>query len=79
MPSAADLFVLGLSTLSLYYACFYLRQKGALRAAPCPPGPKGYPIIHNLLDIPTRHPWEIYAELGKKYGMIEALFNGTFY
>jgi len=36
---------------------------------PYPPGPKGYPIIQNLFDLPLKTPWEGYAALSKKYGM----------
>ena len=35
---------------------------------PYPPGPKGYPIIKNLLDVPTDKPWLTYHEWGKTYG-----------
>ena len=33
-----------------------------------PPGPKGLPIIGNLLDLPTEKQWVTYTEWGKKYG-----------
>ncbi|KAJ3571117.1 hypothetical protein NP233_g3953 [Leucocoprinus birnbaumii] len=35
---------------------------------PLPPGPKGYPIIDNLLDFPTVRPWLVYDEWLKTYG-----------
>ncbi|KXN89170.1 O-methylsterigmatocystin oxidoreductase [Leucoagaricus sp. SymC.cos] len=35
---------------------------------PLPPGPKGYPIIDSLFDIPTNKPWLVYNEWTKKYG-----------
>ena len=35
---------------------------------PYPPGPKGYPIINNLFDMPIEDPWAAHAELAKKYG-----------
>ncbi|KAF5354017.1 hypothetical protein D9756_007058 [Leucocoprinus leucothites] len=35
---------------------------------PLPPGPKGYPIINNLLDFPTYKPWLVYDKWFKTYG-----------
>ena len=33
-----------------------------------PPGPKGWPIIGNLFDMPRDYAWLKYAEWGKIYG-----------
>ena len=33
-----------------------------------PPGPKGYPLIGNLFDLPKEKEWLTYADWGKKYG-----------
>ena len=33
-----------------------------------PPGPKGWPIIGNIFDMPLEYPWFTYATWGKKYG-----------
>ena len=39
------------------------------RRLPLPPGPKGYPIIGNVLDIPRGLPlWEGTLALGRQYG-----------
>ena len=35
---------------------------------PLPPGPKGLPIIGNLLEMPTDKPWLVYNEWSKTYG-----------
>ncbi|KAJ8583010.1 cytochrome P450 [Rhizopogon salebrosus TDB-379] len=39
-------------------------------SAPFPPGPPGWPIIGNILDMPHVKPWLVFAEWGKKYGDI---------
>lgn len=36
---------------------------------PLPPGPRAWPLLGNLLDMPTTREWETFAELGRKYGM----------
>jgi hypothetical protein len=50
---------------------------------PLPPGPKGYPLIGNLFDMPVDKPWVAYDEWRKTYGKIctnglspQTLFNG---
>ncbi|KAF5358609.1 hypothetical protein D9758_007690 [Tetrapyrgos nigripes] len=35
---------------------------------PLPPGPRGYPLIGNLLDIPTSYEWLTWSNLGEKWG-----------
>ncbi|CAA7270591.1 unnamed protein product [Cyclocybe aegerita] len=32
-----------------------------------PPGPRGLPIIGNLLNVPLKHPWRVYARWAQKY------------
>ena len=33
-----------------------------------PPGPKGYPIIGNSLEIPLDEPWKAFSDWSKVYG-----------
>ena len=35
---------------------------------PLPPGPKGWPVIGNLFDMPREKPWVVYHEWSKIYG-----------
>ncbi|KAH6893745.1 cytochrome P450 [Coprinopsis sp. MPI-PUGE-AT-0042] len=35
---------------------------------PLPPGPKGLPLIGNVLQLPTQEPWKVYNEWAKEYG-----------
>ena len=35
---------------------------------PYPPGPKGLPLLGNVLDLPSEKNWEAYAKWGQKYG-----------
>jgi hypothetical protein len=66
MPSVHHAVVTGLSILSAYSLSLYFKKR--TKPAPYPPGPKGYPIINNLLQIPTYHPWLAYADMAKQYG-----------
>jgi hypothetical protein len=33
-----------------------------------PPGPRGWPLVGNIQDMPQIKPWLTFAEWGKKYG-----------
>ena len=47
----------------------YLKRKiHSSSHLPLPPGPKGLPVIGNLLDIPTRFEWQIYHKWSKEFG-----------
>ena len=38
-----------------------------------PPGPRGYPIVGNLLDLPPNHIWEKFGAWGRQYGGLFSL------
>ena len=50
-------------------------RDGNPRGLPLPPGPKGYPLIGNLFDMPVDEPWGVYDEWRKTYGKTYILFN----
>ncbi|KAH6899256.1 O-methylsterigmatocystin oxidoreductase [Coprinopsis sp. MPI-PUGE-AT-0042] len=53
-----------LSALTLFQAIrSHKRQR-----LPLPPGPRGLPLIGNLLDIPQDKPWKVYSEWAGQYG-----------
>ncbi|KAH6917900.1 cytochrome P450 98A3 [Coprinopsis sp. MPI-PUGE-AT-0042] len=44
------------------------KRKQNPRRLPYPPGPKGYPIVGNLFQLPAHKPWLAYKEFGRQYG-----------
>ncbi|KAI0291303.1 cytochrome P450 [Russula brevipes] len=40
------------------------------RGHPYPPGPRRWPVLGNLLDVPRFSPWATYADMSKKHGDI---------
>ncbi|KAJ6586031.1 cytochrome P450 [Mycena capillaripes] len=51
-------------------AAYYIRPKRPARLAP---GPRGLPLIGNVLDIPTKEHWLKFAEFGDVWGDIFSL------
>ncbi|KAI0264154.1 cytochrome P450 [Gloeopeniophorella convolvens] len=47
----------------------YRRRRGL----PYPPGPRSWPIVGNLFDVPKHTAWASYANMSKKYGDVMSL------
>jgi hypothetical protein len=58
---------------ALFFSVMLFRQwkkgrDGNPNGLPLPPGPKGYPLVGNLFDMPVDKPWVVYDEWRKTYG-----------
>jgi hypothetical protein len=52
----------------IFAAIAWWRTRRTKCDGPLPPGPKGYPLVGNVLDMPEHHEWETYAKWGEQYG-----------
>ena len=63
----------------LFFSVILFRQllkkdrDGNPNGLPLPPGPKGYPLIGNLFDMPADKPWVVYDEWRKTYGTFQSI------
>ena len=68
-----DTFVL--YALLLCVGILSLARKWKKPARPYPPGPKGYPILGNVLDLPMGVPvWESFMSLADNYSALQRRF-----
>ncbi|KAG2120450.1 cytochrome P450 [Suillus discolor] len=49
---------------------YLVKQVFRKKPAPYPPGPPGFLLVGNVLDMPKIRPWLTFVEWGKKYGDI---------
>ncbi|KAJ6540312.1 cytochrome P450 [Mycena capillaripes] len=64
VPTTTD-GILGAAGL---YICYRLYRR--TNTLPLPPGPKGIPLIGNVLDMPKSYAWKTFAQWGDIYGGI---------
>ncbi|KAJ7620462.1 cytochrome P450 [Roridomyces roridus] len=60
-----------LLTIGAIALTYILRRKA--KTLPLPPGPRGLPLLGNVLDIPPENHWVKFAELGDVWGPIATL------
>ena len=60
------------AVLSVFVQIFLDWKKGRTRGLPLPPGPKGWPIIGNMFNVPASQPWMAYQSLAVEYGALLA-------
>ncbi|KAA1465965.1 cytochrome P450 [Dentipellis sp. KUC8613] len=65
--SSLALLDASLAVLGIYLIKRLLSRRAS---APYPPGPKGLPLIGNVLDMPTSQEWKVFTQWGEKYGGI---------
>jgi hypothetical protein len=58
----------GLALSVFLYTLFAFRDHRRRRGFPYPPGPPSWPVVGNLLNVPTLSPWLAYVNMSKKYG-----------
>ncbi|KAI5888145.1 uncharacterized protein SCHCODRAFT_02550531 [Schizophyllum commune H4-8] len=55
-----------LSAMAATFACVACAIRRRHHRAPLPPGPKGWPVIGNLLDIPSNYEWDKYMQWARE-------------
>jgi len=49
-----------------------VRKNARTKGLPLPPGPKRWPIVGNLFNLPSGKTWMVYDQLFKRYGSLVA-------
>ena len=64
-----------LAVVATVVALAVMQRRRSSRRPPYPPGPKGYPIIGNVLDLPENPVWEGFAKMAQEHGELYALLR----
>ncbi|KAI9449566.1 cytochrome P450 [Lactarius psammicola] len=62
--------IIDVSVFLFFLIVFHAIRRYRRRGITYPPGPPGWPIIGNILDVPAASPWLAHTEFSKKYGHI---------
>jgi hypothetical protein len=73
--SAFSTFWIDISCLCLCLTIHVIYRYRTKRLFPLPPGPSGWPIIGNALQLPLKKIYAFYEELGQKFG--KSIGNNT--
>lgn len=69
------ILLLPAALLTLALLRWFKRVPSSSLSLPLPPGPKGYPIIGNVFDIPVSLQWKTFFEWSNIYGAFNALVD----
>ena len=62
------------AVLLSYFVLKRLRR-ALQRSLLLPPGPKGFPIVGNMFDVPSVAPWKTFREWSEIYGQSYPLYT----
>jgi hypothetical protein len=57
-----------LTFLLIIILVFFVHRSRQRQARPLPPGPKPWPLIGNVLDMPSQREWVTFSDWGKSWG-----------
>jgi hypothetical protein len=64
--------------VSLCITIHFIYRYHRKRLLPLPPGPSGWPLIGNALQLPRENMYSFYEELGRKMGSVIYLSLGVY-
>ncbi|KAF5327811.1 hypothetical protein D9619_004578 [Psilocybe cf. subviscida] len=67
-PAQLGVVLCAFAVLTIKAVRFLSERRRNPSRLPLPPGPKGYPLIGSVLEMPSAQQWRTYAEWAKIYG-----------